>query len=100
MMKRELDESSLTREGTQMDIVLVEVCDSNPISLLDLEALEGMYPGVTVLRTECLSQCGLCAHNAYAYVDGNIVFAKDPETCLARIRQRIEQHLALWGETE
>ncbi|MFB5193132.1 DUF1450 domain-containing protein [Alicyclobacillus fastidiosus] len=83
-----------------MDIVLVEVCDSNPISNLNLEELEVEYPGVSVLRTECLSKCGLCEHNVYAYVNGHIVFAKDPDTCLKRIRSRIERDLAWLDEGE
>lgn len=81
-----------------MGFIIVEVCDSNPASALNLEFLETLYPGVTVLRSECMSKCGLCEHNVYAYVNGQIVFAKDANTCMAQICVQIEQELADLGE--
>lgn len=81
-----------------MGFIIVEVCDSNLVSRLDLESLETRYPGVTILRSECMSRCGLCEFNAYAYVNGHIIFAKDEETCMTRICARIEQELAEMDE--
>ncbi len=70
-------------------LVTVEVCESNVMSTLPLEVLEDEFPEVSVLRTECLTRCGLCEHNAYVYVNGHIVYAKDAQTCLARAKERI-----------
>ncbi|MDB5085404.1 MAG: hypothetical protein JWN30_2290 [Bacilli bacterium] len=78
--------------------VLVEVCDSNWVSALDLEDLEQQYPGVSVLRSECLSLCEFCRESAYALVNGEIVSAATAEQCLIRIKEKIEQELALNAE--
>lgn len=78
-----------------MGIVIVEVCESNFISQLNLESLEALYPGVSVLRTDCLSKCGVCQYNAYAYVNGQIVFAKDVQTCFERIQAKVEEELTM-----
>ncbi|GMA56880.1 uncharacterized protein YuzB (UPF0349 family) [Alicyclobacillus sacchari] len=82
-------------------VIVVEVCASNPLAAYPLGELEEEFPGVTVLETECLSLCGLCQHNAYAYVNGRLVFAKDPKTCYERLRQRIvEEQTWLLDEHE
>lgn len=83
-----------------MGIIIVEVCDSNWMAGFDLDDLESIYPGVSVLHSECMSRCGMCEHNAYAYVNGKIVFAKDAETCYKRIRGRIEYEIALMDEVQ
>jgi len=75
-------------------VIVVEVCVSNPLSAYPLAALEEEFPGVSVLESECLSLCGLCQHNAYAYVNGKLVFAKDAKTCYERLRQRIAEEQA------
>lgn len=76
-----------------LGLVTVEVCESNVMSTLELEELESEFSEVSVLRTECLMRCGLCEHNAYVYVNGHVVYAKDPKTCLARTRERIQREL-------
>lgn len=81
-----------------MGFIIVEVCESNWICDLNLESLEELYPGVSVLRTECLSRCGLCRQSPYAYVNGHIVFAKDAQTCFEKVKARIEYELALLDE--
>ncbi|WAH37625.1 DUF1450 domain-containing protein [Alicyclobacillus dauci] len=83
-----------------MGIVIVEVCDSSLMSGFNLEELESLYPGVSVLRSECLSKCGLCHVSPYAYVNGHIVFDRDPDTCYEKIKQRIEYEFALMDEFE
>ncbi|WP_053365902.1 YuzB family protein [Bacillus sp. FJAT-27245] len=80
-----------------MGIVIVDICQSNSINVLDLETiLESEYPEVSVLQNECLSFCGMCARSPYAIVNGKRVFAKTPEECLDKIRRQIEKELALF----
>lgn len=81
-----------------MGFIIVEVCESNPLSSLHLDFLEKRYLGVSVLHSECMSHCGLCEHNIYAYVNGQIVFANDTQTCIERICQRIEHVIAELNE--
>ncbi|UOF89779.1 YuzB family protein [Fodinisporobacter ferrooxydans] len=71
----------------------MEVCDINPICLLDIEALEQEYPGVSVLKTSCLSNCSICAETPFAYVNGEMLTADSPELLLAQIRKQIEEEL-------
>ncbi|CAH0120872.1 MULTISPECIES: DUF1450 domain-containing protein [unclassified Paenibacillus] len=81
-----------------LGIVVVEVCDSNLLSALELEDLETLYPEVSVLRLDCLSFCGLCRLRPYAIVNGKRVFAKTTEECVERIKQTIESELAAFYE--
>lgn len=81
-----------------MGIVIVEVCDVNPASGLDLEKLEEEYPGVSVIRTPCLSNCAQCATIPYAYVNGEILAREDKEALWAEIKREIEQELQAFGE--
>lgn len=76
-----------------MGIVVVEVCDSNLMSALELEQLEEDYPEIAVLRLDCLNLCGLCKLRPYAMVNGRRVSAKTAEECLSLIRQTIEEEL-------
>jgi uncharacterized protein YuzB (UPF0349 family) len=76
-----------------MGIVVVEVCNNNLISILDLEQLEEEYPEIAVMRTDCLNFCGMCRARPYAMVNGNKVFAKTSEECLMLIKQTIEEEL-------
>jgi uncharacterized protein YuzB (UPF0349 family) len=78
-----------------MGIVIIDICDSNWINELDIEAiLEKEYPEVAVLRNDCLNFCGMCARSPYAMVNGKRIFAKTPEECLVKIREQIEKELA------
>lgn len=79
-----------------MGIVIVEVCDVNPASGLDLERLEEEYPGVSVMRTSCLSNCSQCAAVPFAYVNGEILAAEGKDELLRLIKQAIEAELAAW----
>lgn len=81
-----------------LGIVVMEVCDSNLLSALELEDLETLYPEVSVLRLDCLSFCGLCRLRPYAIVNGKRVFAKTTEECVERIKQTIESELAAFYE--
>ncbi|WP_409275179.1 DUF1450 domain-containing protein [Neobacillus sp. SCS-31] len=77
-----------------MGIVIVDICQSNRINVLDIETiLESEYPEVSVLQNECLSFCGMCARSPFAIVNGKRVFAKTPEECLEKIRRQIEKEL-------
>lgn len=81
-----------------MGIVVVEVCDSNLMSALELEQLEEKYPEIAVLRLDCLNLCGLCKIRPYAMVNGKKVFAKTTEECIALIRQTIEEELKAFDD--
>ncbi|MEF2964616.1 DUF1450 domain-containing protein [Paenibacillus sp. M1] len=81
-----------------MGIVVVEVCDSNLLSALDLERLEEEYPEIAVLRQDCLNLCGLCRIRPYALVNGRRIFAKTTEECVALIKQAIEEELKAFHE--
>ncbi|MFB4210342.1 DUF1450 domain-containing protein [Shouchella sp. 1P09AA] len=80
-----------------MGIIVVEVCDGNLMSRVDLEEmLEAEYPEVAVMENECLSFCGLCAVRPYAMVNGTRIYGKTAEECVAKIKHRIELELALY----
>lgn len=76
-----------------MGIVIVEVCDSNLMSALDLEHLEQEYPEIAVMRADCLSLCGLCRKRPYVLVNGKRIFAKTQEECLELTKRAIEDEL-------
>ncbi|WP_226035518.1 DUF1450 domain-containing protein [Aquibacillus saliphilus] len=80
-----------------MGIVVVEICDGNLMTTIDLEGIiESEYPEVAVLTSDCLSFCGLCALKPYALVNGKRIFAKNPEACLEKIKKAIEEELAVY----
>ncbi|MFC4023460.1 DUF1450 domain-containing protein [Oceanobacillus longus] len=80
-----------------MGIVVVEVCDGNAITTLDIEGIiEAEFPEVAVLMNECLSFCGLCALRPYALVNNKRVSGKTPEECLGKIREQIKKELAVY----
>ncbi|MFZ0371248.1 Uncharacterized protein YuzB, UPF0349 family [Halobacillus alkaliphilus] len=82
-----------------MGVVVVEVCDGNLITELDIEdIIESEYPEVAVLMNECLSFCGMCAVRPYAIVNGTRVFAKTTEEALDKIRTKIEEELAVYAD--
>lgn len=76
-----------------LGIVIVEVCDSNLMSALDLENLEQEYPEIAVMRAECLSLCGLCRLRPYALVNGKRVIGETTEECIQSVKQAIEDEL-------
>ncbi|TCZ75919.1 DUF1450 domain-containing protein [Paenibacillus albiflavus] len=76
-----------------MGIVVVEVCDSNLMSQVDLEELENEYPGVAVLRTYCLSFCRICKARPYVIVNGKQIYAKTVEECMQLVKATIESEL-------
>lgn len=78
--------------------VIVEVCESNLMSAYDLEQLEIIYPGVSVLRSECLSQCELCRQNPFALVNGALVFAETGDECYLLLQTHIEQEINAFME--
>ncbi|WP_163969420.1 DUF1450 domain-containing protein [Oceanobacillus halotolerans] len=80
-----------------MGIVIVEVCDGNAITTLDIETIiEKEFPEVAVLMNDCLSFCGLCRVKPYAIVNNKRVFGHTPEECLAKIREAIKEELAVY----
>lgn len=80
-----------------MGIVIVEICDGNLITTIDLEGiLEEEYPEVAVLESDCLSLCGLCAIRPYALVNGKRIFAKTMDECVEKIKEKIEEELAIY----
>ncbi|MFC3041220.1 DUF1450 domain-containing protein [Virgibacillus xinjiangensis] len=80
-----------------MGIVVVEVCDGNSITEINIEEiLEQEFPEVAVLMNECLSFCGLCRVRPYALVNNKRVFGNTPEECLEKIREEIKKELAVY----
>ena len=80
-----------------MGIVVVEVCDGNVITSIDIEeVLEEEFPEVAVLINECLSFCGLCRVRPYALVNNKRVFGRTPEECLDKIKVAIKEELAVY----
>ncbi|WP_042144085.1 DUF1450 domain-containing protein [Paucisalibacillus sp. EB02] len=80
-----------------MGIVVVEICDGNAITTLDIEGiLEEEFPEVAVLTSDCLSFCGLCRVKPYAIVNNRRIFGKSPEDCLDKIREVIREELAIY----
>lgn len=80
-----------------MGIVVVEVCDGNTITTLDVEEIiESEYPEVAVLMNDCLTYCGLCQVRPFALVNSKRVFGATPEDCLDKIRAAIEEELAIY----
>ncbi|MGG6310003.1 DUF1450 domain-containing protein [Paenibacillus macerans] len=79
-----------------MGIVIVEVCDSNLMSALELELLEDEYPEIAVMRADCLSLCGLCKIRPYALVNGKRIVAKTTEECVQLVKQAIEDELRVY----
>ncbi|MUK88736.1 DUF1450 domain-containing protein [Ornithinibacillus sp. L9] len=80
-----------------MGIVVVEVCDGNAITTLNIEEiLEEEFPEVAVLTSDCLSFCGLCRVKPYALVNNKRVFGSTPEECLDKIRAAIKEELAIY----
>ena len=80
-----------------MGIVVVEICDGNTITTVDVEEiLETEFPEVAVIMNECLNFCGLCAVRPYALVNNKRVFGKTPEECLDKIRVAIKEELSLY----
>jgi uncharacterized protein YuzB (UPF0349 family) len=80
-----------------MGIVVVEVCDVNPASGLQLERLEEEHPGVSVIRSPCLSNCTMCATVPYAYVNGEMLTATTREELWAALKRAIEEELREWN---
>ncbi|WP_407272376.1 DUF1450 domain-containing protein [Radiobacillus sp. PE A8.2] len=80
-----------------MGIVVVDICDANFMSTIDVEGiLESEYPEVSVLSSDCLSFCGMCRLKPYAMVNGKRISGKTPEECLNKIREAIEEELAFY----
>lgn len=82
----------------KMGIVVVEICDSNLMSALELEHLEELYPEIAVLRADCMNLCGLCKLRPYALVNGKRVIGKTTEECIENIKAAIEAELAVYGD--
>ncbi|MBO2944208.1 DUF1450 domain-containing protein [Paenibacillus sp. F411] len=81
-----------------MGIVIVEICDSNLMSALELERLEELYPEIAVMRADCMNLCGLCKLRPYALVNGKRVIGATTEECVENIKRAIEGELALYLE--
>lgn len=78
-------------------IVVVEICESNLLQTINAENLfESEYPEVAVLVSDCLNFCGLCRLKPYALVNGRRIRGKDVDDCIQKIRQTIEEELAMY----
>jgi uncharacterized protein YuzB (UPF0349 family) len=86
----------MLQKVSPIGIILVEICDGNLLAAFALEELETKYPEVAVLRTECLSRCGLCRVRPFALVNGERIFADSAEECLRLIEEKIQAELAFY----
>jgi uncharacterized protein YuzB (UPF0349 family) len=86
----------IEERSLSMSLIVIEVCDVNPIAGEDLESFERTYPGVSVLRTPCLSQCEICASSPFAYVNGELIIRESKEELMRAIDAAIRQELAVW----
>lgn len=78
-------------------IVVVEVCDGNTLTTLDVEAIiESEFPEVAVLMNDCLTFCGLCQVRPFALVNNRRIIGATPEECLEKIRAAIKIELAMY----
>lgn len=80
-----------------MKIVVVEVCDANTLTTLDIEEIiENEFPEVAVIINQCLSFCGLCRSVPFAIVNNERIFGKTPEECLHKVTVQIKKELAIY----
>lgn len=79
-------------------LVVIELCESNPIATENLETLETEYPGVAVLRNSCLNECVLCALTPYVMINGDIVQSDTVEKLLEQIRDKVVIELKQWED--
>lgn len=79
-----------------MGVIIVEVCDINRIAMENLEQLEEKYPGVSVLRSPCLSNCEICATRPYAYVNGEFISGATNEEVLMKIEEAVRKEWGQW----
>lgn len=75
------------------NLVLVEVCDANQACRPELFSLESQFSSVDIMETNCMSECDLCAHNPYAFVNGELVEAEHPDTLVEKVKFRIREIL-------
>lgn len=79
-----------------MGIVVIEICDINPIASEDLESFEKKYKDVTVLRSPCLSNCDMCSHSPYAYVNGVLITRETNDQLMLAIDETVQAELEKW----
>lgn len=80
-----------------MGVVVVEICDGNAITSLDIEhIIESEFPEVAVLKSDCLTFCGLCRIRPFALVNSHRIIGDTPEQCLDKIREAIQKELAIY----
>lgn len=65
----------------------IECCVNNCATARLMNAYE-VDPTVDAVAYGCLSQCDVCAQEAFAYVNGTMVVANDPEQLFVRIEQQ------------
>lgn len=80
-----------------MGIVVVDVCQANKITSIDIEAiLEEEFPEVAVIMNDCLSYCGLCANSYYAQVNSTFT-RRAPRAWRCRTRRCVLHRARLRG---
>jgi len=69
-------------------LTLIEYCDANEANHPLINKLEERN-GVSVLETQCMSECELCACEPYVFFNGELLSAES----LVELVQLIEQRL-------
>lgn len=71
---------------------LIEFCVNNLTSdVLEVKMKLEKDPSLDVLEYGCLGNCGICAQQPYALVNGDLVMADSADELLQKIYQKIEE---------
>lgn len=81
-----------------LGLVVVEVCDRNPMALLPLEELEEKYPESAVMLTNCLNMCNMCRARPYAMVNETRIYATTAEQCLTLVEEAVKEEIKRFFE--
>lgn len=77
-------------------IPLVEFCINNLTpDVIEVKNTLERDPGIDVLEYGCLGNCGICARQPYAMVNGEVITAETGEELLQKIRQAIDE-MEVW----
>jgi uncharacterized protein YuzB (UPF0349 family) len=79
-------------DGVMQMRPLIEFCINNlTADVLEVKQTLEKDPSLDVLEYGCLGNCGICARQPYALVDGELVSAETAEELLEKIWQKVEE---------
>lgn len=77
-----------------LSLVFVEVCDANLACREELFELENENPSVSVMETECMSQCELCALHPYVFINGDLLYTDSPDSLIQQAKDKVHEILS------